>query len=128
MTIKEAFEILLLVSATALCIYLMFFLKQMLRHIASIQDDIHLIAVQIKPLLESLEKLSEFVHIISDEVAVQLQQTKWVVDVIRNKIESLLKFEKKVISKVETPIQNLLSNLNAIRSGVSTFFDALKKK
>jgi len=125
--ITDIFEIILLISASALCIYLILFLKNMTKSISEIQTDIHRIADQITPLLESLQSLSKSVIVVSDEVKSQLTKTKWIVDEVKSKVESIMNFERKVMEKVDSPIQNMLSNLNAIKRGVTTFFEALRK-
>jgi uncharacterized protein YoxC len=125
--VLEIFEVVLLISATALCIYLIYFLKNLTRSVSEIQTDIHRIADQINPLLESLQSLSNSVIIVSDEVKSQLNKTKWIVDEVKSKVESVLSFEKKVMEKVDAPVQDLLSNLKAIKRGVMTFFEALRK-
>jgi len=125
--ITDIFEIILLISASALCIYLILFLKNMTKSISEIQTDIHRIADQINPLLESLQSLSKSVIVVSDEVKSQLTKTKWIVDEVKSKVESIMNFERKVMEKVDSPIQNMLSNLNAIKRGVTTFFEALRK-
>lgn len=125
--ITDIFEIILLISASALCIYLILFLKDMTKSISEIQTDIHRIADQINPLLESLQSLSKSVIVVSDEVKSQLTKTKWIIDEVKSKVESIMNFERKVMEKVDSPIQNMLSNLNAIKRGVTTFFEALRK-
>lgn len=125
--ITDIFEIILLISASALCIYLILFLKDMTKSISEIQTDIHRIAEQINPLLESLQSLSKSVIVVSDEVKSQLTKTKWIIDEVKSKVESIMNFERKVMEKVDSPIQNMLSNLNAIKRGVTTFFEALRK-
>ncbi|MBX2976738.1 MAG: DUF948 domain-containing protein [Ignavibacteriaceae bacterium] len=125
--ITDIFEIILLISASALCIYLILFLKNMTKSISEIQTDIHRIADQINPLLESLQSLSKSVIVVSDEVKSQLTKTKWIIDEVKSKVESIMNFERKVMEKVDSPIQNMLSNLNAIKRGVTTFFEALRK-
>ncbi|HAY33598.1 MAG TPA: hypothetical protein DCY06_05635 [Bacteroidetes bacterium] len=99
----------------------------MTKSISEIQTDIHRIADQINPLLESLQSLSKSVIVVSDEVKSQLTKTKWIVDEVKSKVESIMNFERKVMEKVDSPIQNMLSNLNAIKRGVTTFFEALRK-
>lgn len=125
--ILEIFEVVLLISATALCVYLIIFLKDLSKSVSEMQTDIHRIADQINPLLESLQSLSNSVIIVSDEVKSQLSKTKWIVDEVKSKVESILNFERKVMEKVDSPLQDLLSNLNAIKRGVITFFEALRK-
>ncbi|MDP2304345.1 MAG: hypothetical protein Q8N03_18200 [Ignavibacteria bacterium] len=125
--ILEIFEVVLLISATALCVFLIIFLKDLSKSVSEMQTDIHRIADQINPLLESLQSLSNSVIIVSDEVKSQLSKTKWIVDEAKSKVESILNFERKVMEKVDSPLQDLLSNLNAIKRGVITFFEALRK-
>jgi uncharacterized protein YoxC len=125
--ILEIFEVVLLISATALCVFLIIFLKDLSKSVSEMQTDIHRIADQINPLLESLQSLSNSVIIVSDEVKSQLSKTKWIVDEVKSKVESILNFERKMMGKVDSPLHDLLSNLNAIKRGVITFFEALRK-
>jgi uncharacterized protein YoxC len=125
--IVQIFEVVLLISAATLCIYLILFLKNLTKSVSEIQTDIHRMADQINPLLQSLQSLSNSVMIVSEEVKSQLDKTKWIVDEVKSKVESVINFEKKIIEKIDSPLQDLLSNLNAIKRGVITFFDALRK-
>lgn len=124
---KEIFEIVLLISASALCLALIYYISLITRSIESIRNELNKIALQINPLLESLNEVSRSVKSLSEDIREQLAKVNWIIDEIKGKIEAISSLENRIRESVETPAQNLMSNLTAVKNGLTAFFRALRR-
>lgn len=125
--IIEIMEVILLISASALCIFLIYFLSQLVNSIKLIQNEIQSITAQVGPLVDSIKSLSASVNDLTKDLRQQIFKINWIVDEIKSKIELLQSIESRVLKGVEAPVNTLMTNLNAIKAGISAFFNRMKK-
>ncbi|NUN07668.1 MAG: DUF948 domain-containing protein [Ignavibacteriaceae bacterium] len=125
--IIEIMEVILLISASALCIFLIYFLYQLTGSIRLIQQEIQAITAQVGPLVDSIKSLSVSVNELTKDLRQQISKINWIVDEIKSKIELLQNIESKVVKGVEAPVSTLMSNLNALKAGLAAFFNRMKK-
>ena len=127
-TIIELAQIILLLSAAALCVFLIYYVGKITKSITEIQIDLHNMSREFQPLIASFEKLSVTITALSNDVKNQLGKVTWLFDEVKSKVESVFNFQDRIIDKFENPAQGLLNNLGAIKNGVSAFWHSLRKK
>jgi len=128
MEIANIFYILLLASASGLCIALIFFLYKLTHSVRKIEHDIKDLTYQIKPLIASAINLSEKLKFISDEAKQPIVIVKEVVEDIKDRINVILELEEKIRKGVEGPMTKLLNTLSGISNGVNAFWDSYKNR
>ncbi|MHB8336785.1 MAG: hypothetical protein ACYC6P_13395 [Ignavibacteriaceae bacterium] len=128
MEIVSVFEIILLLSASALCIALVIFLNRVTSSVKGIQESLLDISTQIKPLIISTTALSEKLNYISEEIKDQVYIGKNIVTEVRDRVDTILDLEEKIRGGFETSIFEFIKNLSAISNAVSAFWNAYKRK
>lgn len=121
-------EILLLLSASALCIALIAYINRVTKSVKGIEDSLKDISTQIKPLISSTTILSEKLNYISEEIKEQVYIGKNIVTEVKDRVDTILDIEEKIRGGFETSIFDLIKNITAISNGVSTFWSAFKRK
>ncbi|MBK7868909.1 MAG: hypothetical protein IPJ75_18990 [Ignavibacteriales bacterium] len=127
--LTEIFQVILYLSASALCVALIVYLKKLTDSVQQMQKDLGELTNKFEPLIDSLQTLSGTLQHTTSEVNEQLEKTGWVIDQVKMRLESLFSFEEKVKESLESPVDTLLTNLTALKGGVLAFFRAffLKK-
>ena len=128
MELVNIFYIILLASASGLCIALIIYLYRITRSVGKIEIDIRDITNQIKPLIASTTNLSEKLNFISDEAKKPIIIVKEVVEDIKDRINVILEFEEKLRKGVEGPLTKLLNSISGISNGINTFWDSYKRR
>ena len=124
--IIQIFQVLLLASATVLCIALVYYIFRLTKSFEKMQADISRIADEIHPLLESFDSLALSIKNITTHVEEQMASVAWIVDSVKSRVVDLLEVERKIREGIEAPIQSLTTNLNAVKKGIATFVQRLK--
>lgn len=128
MEIANIFYILLLASASGLCIALIFFLFKIAGSIKKMEVDIQDLTHQVKPLIASSVALSEKLKFISDEAKQPLLVAKEIVEDIKDRIDVILELEEKLRKGVEGPLTKLLNTLSGVTNGINAFWDNYKRR
>ena len=121
------FQIILLISASALCIYLIIYFNRITKSISSIEEDIKNLAEDIKPLIKSTTALSNNINNIAENAKSQVDITKSIVTDVKDRVDLMLGFEERIREGVEGPVIGLIKNLSAITKGIDTFWKTYKK-
>jgi uncharacterized protein YoxC len=128
MTLTSFFYILLLVSASGLCIALIIYLKSITKSIKGLESDVKNLTEEIKPLLDSTLRLSEKLNQISEDIKEPVRTVNTIVENVKNRVDKILELEEKVRGGFEDSVNGLIRNLSAVVNGVTTFWKAYKKK
>ena len=128
MELVNIFYLILLASASGLCIALIISLYRITRSVGKIEIDIRDLTNQIKPLIASTTNLSEKLNFISDEAKQPIIIVKEMVEDIKDRIDVILEFEEKLRKGVEGPLSKLLNSLSGISNGVNAFWDTYKRR
>ncbi len=126
MDVVTIFYILLLLSASGLCIALIFYIRGITRSIKEVESDIKDLSLQLKPLIASTTNLSEKLVDVTDQVKGQLQVTKGIINDFRVTADKIISLEEKVRTGIEEPVNVVLKNLSAVANGVNTFWNAYR--
>lgn len=124
----EILTIILLISASALCVALIYYIYQIVKSVHSISAEIHGLSYKLTPLLESTFVLSGKLTHITDEAESQLQISKSIVSDIRDHTDKILNMETKIRNSVEDTMMPIVKNISAVGVGVGAFWGKLRNK
>lgn len=128
MQLVNIFYIMLLVSASGLCISLIFFLNRITKSVKEIETDIKDLTMQVKPLIASTTNLSERLNHISEQTKQPVAIIKEVVEDVKDRVDDILEFEDKIRKGLEGPVLNFVTNFSGFLNGVNAFWKAYKRK
>ena len=121
------FQIILLLAASALCVFLIIYFNRITKSITRIEDNIKNLSTEIKPLIESTTALSNNINEITEGAKGQLDITKSIVTNVKDRVDLILNYEEKIREGVEGPVFGLIKNLSAISKGIETFWKTFNK-
>jgi uncharacterized protein YoxC len=127
MTVIDVLTAVVLILVAALIIFLIVYLGKITRSIQELQKDISDLSDKLEPLVISLADLTSKLSDLGEQARRQLEATKGVVFSVKDRVETILKFEEKIRAGIDGPISGFLNQLKAISNGVSTFLNYLKK-
>jgi uncharacterized protein YoxC len=127
MSLIDILTALLIVSASALCIALIFYLAKITRSIHAMQKNINEISTNFNPLIQSVSELTEKLSNITESAQSQLDVSKGIIDSIKDRVDAILELEEKVRTGIEVPLMSVITNIKAISSGVNTFLSYFRK-
>ncbi len=127
MSVLDIFTIILLISASALCIALIFYIKKITNSVNRLEADIKEVSIQIKPLIASTTNLSEKLNHLSQEVGDQLEVSREIVNDVKSRVETILELEAKVRRGFEEPVLDVVKNLSAVVNGVKAFWNTYRR-
>ncbi|MFZ2323271.1 MAG: hypothetical protein WAV89_06200 [Ignavibacteriaceae bacterium] len=128
MDIIQILTAVLVASASALCIALIYYLNEIVKSVRSINDNIKEITSEIKPLINSTLELSDKLNQITGDAKSQFQISRSIISDFRERADKVLNMENKIRSGIEDAVIPLVQNLHAIGKGVETFWRSFKNK
>ena len=128
MNLTEILTIILLISASALCIALIYFINQIVKSARSISLNIEEFSFKLNPLIQSTFELSEKLNHITYEVESQLQISKSIFSDIRERADKILNIETKIRNGVVDAVIPAVKNLYALGKGVESFWKSFRNK
>lgn len=127
MNVVTVLNIILLISASLLCLALIYYLYKITKSFEEIKNDVKELAADMKPLIVSTTELSEKLSNITSEARGQMHITRDMVMNIKHRVDMILGFEEKVRRGIEEPVLGLVRNVSAVVNGVNTFWNSYKK-
>jgi len=124
----QIFTIILIASASALCIALIFYLYKIVKSVQSVDKDIKELTASLKPLIQSSLELSDNLSKITSDAKDQLTISRSVTNDVRERADKILSFESRIRTGLEDAILPLVNNLNAVGKGIETFWRSFKSK
>ncbi len=124
----QIFTIVLLVSASALCIALIFYVNKIVKSVQAINKNLNELSTNLKPLLDSTTELSDNLNKFTAEAKNQLGISRSILNDFRDRADKLLSVEDKIRSGVEDAVLPLFKNLRAVGVGVESFWRNFKNK
>ncbi|MGA8265471.1 MAG: hypothetical protein WB779_13595 [Ignavibacteriaceae bacterium] len=121
------FQIILLLAASALCVFLIIYFNRITKSITLIESNIKNFTTELKPLIESTTALSNHITEITEGARDQLDITKNIVTDVKDRVDVILNYEEKIREGIEGPVFALIKNLSAISKGIETFWKTFKK-
>lgn len=120
-------QIILLLAASALCIFLIIYVNRITKSVRSIESGINNFTVEIRPLIESTTALSNNINEITEGAKDQIDMTKSIVTDVKDRVDLILNYEERIREGIEGPVFGLLKNLSAIAKGFEAFWKTFKK-
>ena len=127
MNFIDILTIILLISASVLCIALIFYLAKITSSVKAMQEDLNKISSKINPLIENVSDLTEKISTITEDAKGQIQTSKNIVHSVKNRVDTILTLEERVRGGIEGPLLTLVTNFRAIANGLNTFLSNFKK-
>ncbi|MFC2103499.1 hypothetical protein ACFLSS_03615 [Bacteroidota bacterium] len=119
---------LLLLTASALCIALIYYIWKISNSLKSVQRDVNELSTKIQPLINSATELSNNLNEITDSARGHVNMSRDVVTSIKDRVDTILSFEEKVRGGIEGSIMSVIKEFSAISNGLSTFLNNIRKK
>jgi uncharacterized protein YoxC len=124
----QIFYILLLLSASGLCIALIIYIHRITKSINEIQKDVKDLSSGIQPVLASTQVLTEKLNSIAENAKDQVDVVKSIVYDVRDRADTILEMEAEIRGKAESHLLDLLNTINAISNGITSFWNHYSKK
>lgn len=123
----NVFYIILLISASLLCLALIYYINKITNIIKDINAEIKDVSDQLKPLIEEAKDLSENLNSLSAEAKDQLNIAKEIIGKVKDRVDMILSLEEQIRKGLEKPVDGILKNLSAVSNGITTFWKTFKK-
>ena len=102
-------QVLALLSASALCIYLIVSLVRLNGVLASLQKDVSEVTRGLKPVLENLAAVAEKLRSITTKVDEQANLFKGSIEAMRRVADNIEQFEVRIQQRLEEPVIRVMS-------------------
>lgn len=126
--VTTIFLILLLLSASALSISLIYYLGKITKSVKAMETDVKDIAFQLSPLVASATNLSEKLNSLAQDAIEPVDTAKAIAYEVKDRVETILELEERIRTSIERPVTEFSKNLSAILVGINTFWKTYKKK
>ena len=123
----SVFYIILLISASILCLALIFYINRLTNSVKVIESEIKDLSEQVKPLIINANELSEKLNNLSAQANGQMNTVKETIGKVKDRVEMILSLEEELREGLEKPLNGLLTNLSAISNGITTFWKTFTK-
>ena len=127
MNVITVLNVILLISASSLCIALIYYFYKITKSFEEIKNDVKELASEMRPLIASTTELSERLSNITSEARGQMQMTRDMVMNVKHRVNMILGFEERIRRGLEEPVLGLVKNFSAIVNGVNAFWNSYKK-
>lgn len=117
-------QALALLSASALCIYLIVSLVKLNGVLVSLQKDVAEVTKNLKPVLENLAVVSDKLKSITTKVDDQVNIFKGSLEAMRRVADNVEKFEARIQVHLEEPINRIAGLIGGIVQKVASIFGA----
>lgn len=117
----------LLLSAAMLCIALIFYVKRIVNSVEELNTEVKNLNSSLNPLIKSTVELAQNLNDFSLEAKEQMKVTKKIIEDVKLRVEKIIEFEEKLRVGIEDFTQPFLSNLYALKNGLSAFWRKIKE-
>jgi uncharacterized protein YoxC len=128
MDIIQILTAILIISASALCIALIYYVRVIVKSVQLLNSDLKELSAELKPLMQSTLILTDNLNQITSDAKEQFNTAKSIINDFRDRADSILNFESKVRGGLEDAIMPFVKNFNAVGKGVETFWRSFKNK
>ncbi|MCH7826511.1 MAG: DUF948 domain-containing protein [Bacteroidetes bacterium] len=118
----------LLISASLLCLFLIFYIYRITKSFNQIKEEIKKISTKLDPFIGSMTELSNNINEISEGVKEPVELVRTTVNDVKNRVDTILNFEAKLRKGVEDPVFRLIRALTAVVNGIEAFWKKYNKK
>jgi uncharacterized protein YoxC len=121
-------QILVLLSLSALAIYLVVVLSKVKDMLNTVEINIKEVSARAIPVLENMEALTAKLRTITDSIDDQMSLIRTSLQTLRDVTENISRFERKVQDHIEGPIMEVASVVGGFISGVANFLHKVTRR
>jgi|APHig6443717817_1056837.scaffolds.fasta_scaffold62626_2 uncharacterized protein YoxC len=122
----EILLVILILTATALCLFVIVSLKKMNQQIEQLQKDVKQVVEKTIPVLNNINEVTIRVNRVVSEVEDYWDEIDHSIRKIKDKVSNFTSL--KLLSDVESPTVDFIKNLKALSKGVSAFWREFRRK
>lgn len=126
MTVIDILLIILILSASALCIFAILYLKRITAQVEAVRMDVHQFIEKTNPLVENIEQVTRRANRVVTEIEGYWDEIDNSIKNIRERISGLTNLNN--LRNVEYPAKDLIKNIKAFTKGASAFWSAFKRR
>ncbi|MEK6552437.1 MAG: DUF948 domain-containing protein [Bacteroidota bacterium] len=126
MNVIDILLIILILSASALCIFLIFYLKKLVDQVEAVRKDVRELVEKTTPVLENLENITRRANRVVSEVENYWDEIDSSIKKVRERISSLTSLKR--YTDAENPVSELIRNVKALTKGFIAFWQAIKHR
>ena len=126
MNVIDILLIILILSASALCIFLIFYLKKLIDHVEAVRKDVHELVEKTTPVLENLDDVTRRANRVVSEVENYWDEIDSSIKKVRERISGLTSLKR--YTDAENPVSELIKNVKALTKGFVAFWQAVKHR
>lgn len=125
MTVIDILLIILILLASALCVFAIIYLKRITEQVEAVRKDVHEFFEKTNPIGENLEDITRRIKRVVSEVENYWEEIDSTIKNLREQFSIFASL--KSFQTVVYPAKYLLKNVKALASGTSAFLDTYKK-
>ncbi len=126
MTVIDILLIILILSASALCILAITYIKKITEQVEAVRKDVNQFIEKTNPVVENLEQVTRRANRVVSEIENYWEEIDSSIKNIRERISGLTSL--KNLRDVEYPAKDLIKNIKALAKGTSAFWNAFKRR
>lgn len=119
---RSVVELVALISASALCIYLIVVLVRVREILAILQKDLSEIGAKAKPVLENMLVVTDKLKSISTQVDDHVGMVKGSLESVKQAADNIVAFEQRVQDSLEEPLMRLTSVVGGFLAKITAWF------
>ena len=121
-TLRTVAETVALLSASALCIYLIVVLVRLRELLTLIQKDLTEIGAKAKPVLENLQVITESLKSVSSKIDDHVGLVKGSLESVKNAADNIVAFEQRIQDSLEEPVLRRSTMVAAFVNRIASYF------
>ncbi len=126
MNVIDILLIILILSASALCIFLIFYLKKLVDQVEAVRKDVRELVEKTTPVLENLDVVTRRANRIILDVENYWNEIDSSIKKVRERISGLTSLKR--YTEAENPVSELIKNVKAFAKGFVAFWQAIKHR
>jgi uncharacterized protein YoxC len=125
-TVLSVSKIIVLLSLSALCIYVIVVLGKVRNTIVNLGKDVKDLNAKVAPVMENLDAITGKVRRITENLNDEVAIVRSSAEAVRDMTLHIVEFERKVQQQMEGPVLEAVGFLAAIVKGVRTFLHYMR--
>jgi hypothetical protein len=125
-SLRYIVETVALLSASALCIYLIVVLARLKDVLILIQKDLAEIGAKAKPVFENLQVITETLKSVSGKIDDQVGLVRGSLESVKYAADNIVAFEQRIQESLEEPMIRLSTMVAAFVNRIATYFGGAK--
>lgn len=126
MTFIDILLIILILSASTLCVFAIIYLKRITDQVEAVRKDVHEFISKTNPVVENLEVAARKANRIVSDIENYWEEIDTSIKNLRERITGFTSL--KNLRDVEYPAKDLIKNIKAFVKGASAFWNAFKRR